>query len=659
MGEKIFIPDCGKLRLMNILMGFAGYTLDSNATVRIYDNPVSAKNFTVAEDFHESPLAISPTNVLGVAPDPLIDAHGNAYTVWPYFFAYTLTDLVTPALALGYFVTDNHDGTLLWCQKFDTPGVFTLAGDFILVYPRLEFGQLVLFVNLPAVTDVSPYSGDVSGGDTITVTGTFLAGVTAVNFGSNPAAFTVNSEWEIVAVAPPGVNGTVDITVKTAAGWSWVTPADIYVYSSAAESTAVAGDASAVADVEASSVIDRAGSAAAAGEADVLSNLADGSADAAAVAETEVTANLAAGAGEAAAVAAVIAGEVAAGAGAAAAVATVSSSSLVEGIGGAFADADVRTADAITLTAQAAVAVADVEVTSNLADGGADADATADVEVSANIADGDAAGAAAASVSVPHNVAAGEGSAAAVGEADVLENLASGAGHAAASAHVVASASVSASGHGAAVGVAVNPITTFLSDTFTGTNGTALSSHTMDVGPGWAGTGGLGTWTIQGNKAQNSLAASGTFYTCSANAGAGATAPGVYVQCDCVFPTVGAGTYTVGLLGWNDSSANNAGFGYELRLRTTNGLPTVTGNLILFQISTATQLATVTGLSLAAGTTYTLKMLWDGTNMKCYINGVLQITHAASLGTKDFFGLVNQQNISGNIATYDNFKVSN
>src|SRR3989344_2533651 len=39
----------------------------------------------------------------------------------------------------------------------------------------------------PAVTSISPTSGSTAGGTTVTITGTNLSGVTAVNFGANPA----------------------------------------------------------------------------------------------------------------------------------------------------------------------------------------------------------------------------------------------------------------------------------------------------------------------------------------------------------------------------------------------------------------------------------------------------------------------------------------
>jgi hypothetical protein len=53
----------------------------------------------------------------------------------------------------------------------------------------------------------------------------------------------------------------------------------------------------------------------------------------------------------------------------------------------------------------------------------------------------------------------------------------------------------------AGVAVCINPtnLTTVLEDSFTDTNGTALTSHTMETGPGWSAV--TGTFEIQGNKA--------------------------------------------------------------------------------------------------------------------------------------------------------------
>ncbi len=75
--------------------------------------------------------------------------------------------------------------------------------------------------NIPALTAVSPSSGPLAGGNTITLTGADLLGTTAVRFGSTAAsAFTVVSDTQITATAPPAAAGTVAVTVVTPGGIS-------------------------------------------------------------------------------------------------------------------------------------------------------------------------------------------------------------------------------------------------------------------------------------------------------------------------------------------------------------------------------------------------------------------------------------------------------
>ncbi|MFG2865065.1 IPT/TIG domain-containing protein [Streptomyces sioyaensis] len=73
----------------------------------------------------------------------------------------------------------------------------------------------------PTLTAVSPNQGPISGGNTVTLTGTNLTGTTAVAFGTTPAAsFTVLSPTQITAVAPAAVAGAVDLTVTAPGGTS-------------------------------------------------------------------------------------------------------------------------------------------------------------------------------------------------------------------------------------------------------------------------------------------------------------------------------------------------------------------------------------------------------------------------------------------------------
>ena len=84
---------------------------------------------------------------------------------------------------------------------------------------------------LPAVTGVSPASAPLTGGASVTITGTGFSGASAVKFGSVDATnFTVDSATQITALAPAGSLGTLDLTVVTGAGTSAVSSLDQFSY---------------------------------------------------------------------------------------------------------------------------------------------------------------------------------------------------------------------------------------------------------------------------------------------------------------------------------------------------------------------------------------------------------------------------------------------
>lgn len=87
-----------------------------------------------------------------------------------------------------------------------------------------------VFANMPVVAGISPDSGPAAGASSVTITGSYLAGATAVLFGGMPAAgFTVDSDAQITAISPAG-SGTVDVRVTTAAGTSASGAADRFTY---------------------------------------------------------------------------------------------------------------------------------------------------------------------------------------------------------------------------------------------------------------------------------------------------------------------------------------------------------------------------------------------------------------------------------------------
>lgn len=83
---------------------------------------------------------------------------------------------------------------------------------------------------LPAVTSLSPATGDEAGGEIINIYGHHFTGATDVDFGADAADFTLVHDGHIVAVAPAHAAGTVQVKVTTPEGVSANTAADDYVY---------------------------------------------------------------------------------------------------------------------------------------------------------------------------------------------------------------------------------------------------------------------------------------------------------------------------------------------------------------------------------------------------------------------------------------------
>ena len=80
------------------------------------------------------------------------------------------------------------------------------------------------------VRKVSPTSGALTGNTPVVIGGSAFIGATAVHFGSvSAASFTVTTQHQIKAVAPPGT-GTVDVTVTTPEGISPTSVADQFSY---------------------------------------------------------------------------------------------------------------------------------------------------------------------------------------------------------------------------------------------------------------------------------------------------------------------------------------------------------------------------------------------------------------------------------------------
>ena len=92
-----------------------------------------------------------------------------------------------------------------------------------------------VYVGQPVVTGVTPASGPVAGGTSVTISGSNFTGATQVSFGSMACTvFTVDSDTQITIDSPVATNaGAVDITVTVPIGGTSATSAaDQFTYTS-------------------------------------------------------------------------------------------------------------------------------------------------------------------------------------------------------------------------------------------------------------------------------------------------------------------------------------------------------------------------------------------------------------------------------------------
>jgi hypothetical protein len=96
------------------------------------------------------------------------------------------------------------------------------------------------YVAPPTVTGLNPNAGPLSGGNSVTITGTALSNPSSVHFGANAAIIVGScSAISCSVTAPAGSVGTVDVTVTTVGGTSPISAADHYTYTPAPTVTGI------------------------------------------------------------------------------------------------------------------------------------------------------------------------------------------------------------------------------------------------------------------------------------------------------------------------------------------------------------------------------------------------------------------------------------
>jgi tyrosinase len=124
-----------------------------------------------------------------------------------------------------------------------TDGMFPFGAPFTpqSVLDTFALGYWYDDAPAPAITGLTPASGDSAGGTVVVIAGAGFMGATAVNFGASPAVtFNVDSDTQVTAQSPAG-SGAVDVGIVTPIGISGITMATRFTYSAVARRSQVAG----------------------------------------------------------------------------------------------------------------------------------------------------------------------------------------------------------------------------------------------------------------------------------------------------------------------------------------------------------------------------------------------------------------------------------
>ncbi|MFJ3953849.1 beta strand repeat-containing protein [Streptomyces libani] len=217
-----------------------GAGLATTTAVRFGATP--ATSFTVVSDTHVTAVAPAGTGTVQItATTPGGTSNGLSYT---YSGAPALSGIspnqgstsggntvtltgtnLTGATSVLFGATPGTSVTVVSPTQITAVVPAATAGpvDVTVITPggTSTLPKAYFYVSPPVLLGVAPLSGPLTGGNTVTLTGTHLIEATAVRFGATAAtSFTVVSDTQITAVVPAGAAGPVQVTVTTVGGTS-------------------------------------------------------------------------------------------------------------------------------------------------------------------------------------------------------------------------------------------------------------------------------------------------------------------------------------------------------------------------------------------------------------------------------------------------------
>ncbi len=183
---------------------------------------------------------VSPVTVTALSPSQGVAAGGNSVTITGTHFSAGATVLFGSTPATGVVVNSSTSITATAPAGTDTVNVTVTTSQGT---SATNSSDLYTFEPLPTVTGVSPTSGTIAGGTSVTLTGTGFASGMTVKFGSTAGtSVAVSSSTSATVTSPaspsPG-GGAVDITVTTTYGTSTTSTSDLYTYVSPVTVTSI------------------------------------------------------------------------------------------------------------------------------------------------------------------------------------------------------------------------------------------------------------------------------------------------------------------------------------------------------------------------------------------------------------------------------------
>jgi len=205
----------------NMTTATATTIMDGTATTPPFTTNGIIGSIAITATIENVSLAVALTNAAPtfiLAPITLPPAiSGTSYPLQTFIttggtgpYLYAIASGLPPGLALG-MNDGTHNG-----QLTGTPNV---VGAFAFIVSATDtdgfVGQeSVALTVAPNIAAVTPTSGDVRGGSSVTISGAgFVAGNTSVKIGGTAVMIGSITPTQITVIAPPGAAGTVDIAV--------------------------------------------------------------------------------------------------------------------------------------------------------------------------------------------------------------------------------------------------------------------------------------------------------------------------------------------------------------------------------------------------------------------------------------------------------------